>query len=284
MFTLKNTQMSVSVLDPVSDRERLSSRYCHGGYIWQVDDHLKGPLFSGPMYPSENPDPFDGQGIPEVFETSPGYYPTTIGDQVMVIGVGLVTRTSPVEPYHSRDNTSISRYCQWTIEKNDTAQVSMKTIDSFTGYGYALIRKVSIENSVLISETELLNTGSLPLPMRWFAHPFFPVNNSGICANIESLKTIPENPGFYFHADNQVAMHKTHDWKKMCYRPLEIDWKNPLTLSVSHPLLDTIVIKTDFPVSWLPIWANPVTFSIEPFLMKLLKPEESSCWKMTYMF
>ncbi|MEC7281971.1 MAG: hypothetical protein VXU50_07875, partial [Verrucomicrobiota bacterium] len=66
VYTLQNEVLSVDVLDPVADRERFGTRYCTGGYIFQVTDANYGPLLSGPTYP-DSFNTYDGQGIPDAF-------------------------------------------------------------------------------------------------------------------------------------------------------------------------------------------------------------------------
>jgi hypothetical protein len=75
MIELENGLLRVEVLHPSGDARRLGSRYCHGGFVWQVSEHRRGeagpkPLLSGPVFPAEPP-VFDGQGLPEAFQPLP---------------------------------------------------------------------------------------------------------------------------------------------------------------------------------------------------------------------
>src|SRR3990167_3012019 len=99
MLTLSNDELAISMLDPIADQSRLGSRFCSGGYIYQIKDHKLGNLLSGPSFPADVPSTFDGQGIPEVFEVALGQNDAKVGDDVLVIGTGLVTRVSPIKPF-----------------------------------------------------------------------------------------------------------------------------------------------------------------------------------------
>ena len=88
MYTLQNDQLSVDVLDPIADVERFGTRYCTGGYIFQVTDAEKGPLLSGPTYP-DSFNTFDGQGIPDAFNQSPLKDAKSSDTQALIIGIGL---------------------------------------------------------------------------------------------------------------------------------------------------------------------------------------------------
>ena len=90
MFTLDGENLKLWLLDPVADADKLGSRYCSGGYVWQLADARHGELLSGPCFPSPSPPPFDGQGLPEVFEIALGQDTATLGQDVWVIGVGRV--------------------------------------------------------------------------------------------------------------------------------------------------------------------------------------------------
>src|SRR4051812_38779822 len=115
MLHIENSGLRVSLLDPSADRHRLGSRYCAGGYIWQVTDSQKGELLSGPAYPAEPPT-FDGQGLPEVFEIALGQHQAKLGDDVWVIGVGLVKREGLSKPFHVRDNRKTAEFAPWKVE------------------------------------------------------------------------------------------------------------------------------------------------------------------------
>jgi outer membrane immunogenic protein len=69
MLTLTVNSLAVELLNPADtgDRARLGTRYCWGGYIWQVHDQQAGPLLTGPEWPHPTPTPFNGQGLPESF-------------------------------------------------------------------------------------------------------------------------------------------------------------------------------------------------------------------------
>src|SRR3954454_18157206 len=70
MYTLTSESLEVSILDPLADQGRFGTRYCTGGYIFQITDRRHGALLSGPTYP-DSFNWFDGQGIPDALNLSP---------------------------------------------------------------------------------------------------------------------------------------------------------------------------------------------------------------------
>jgi len=48
MYSIANASLTVSILDPIADQGRFGTRYCTGGYIFEVIDCQHGPLMSGP--------------------------------------------------------------------------------------------------------------------------------------------------------------------------------------------------------------------------------------------
>jgi hypothetical protein len=282
MLTIKNDHLNVSLLDPQADTHLLGSRYCHGGYIWQIEDNVLGPLLSGPKYP-DIPDPFDGQGMPEAFETALSYFPTSIGDTILIIGVGEVIRTSDIEPFHSRYNPQIKKPCSWIIQSEPDC-VLMKTDQFFKGYSFTLLKRVSLSGRTVQSFTEVVNSGPNPIPLKWFAHPFFPLTFDRSCCKLSLPVSIPPNPGFALSSESYICMDNNYNWESGCYRSLEIPWNKHLNVTVKHPLLNQISMDCKFNPTWLPIWANSKTFSVEPFFFKMSVPGSSTTWAIEYHF
>ena len=105
MLVLENSSLRVTLLDPVADRERLSIRYCCGGYIFQIEDKHAGALlaipdqltdeeakqYSGGKIWEDGFNVQDGQGIPDCFAGHGRPSPETVDGQMLVLGVGVCT-------------------------------------------------------------------------------------------------------------------------------------------------------------------------------------------------
>jgi hypothetical protein len=283
MFSLINDQLTVEILDPVKDNSRLGSRYCTGGYIWQINDNQLGNLLSGPQYPDPVPTRFDGQGVPEVFETALGHNDCAVGGEVLVIGVGKVLRSSTVNPFHVRDNPEVKEFCSWEINQSKNSVV-MITEQSFKEFHIALTREIILENRKVVSKTVLKNRGCSAIALRWFAHPFFPHTKDNVCCLFSVPVQVPENPGFYLNQDSYLTMSKDYPWNKGHYRPLEMDWGKVVKVKQLHPLIDHVDVSLEFPLAWMPVWANAATNSFEPYLSSAVEEGASKDWKIEYLF
>lgn len=283
MIFLENDYLKISILDPLSDQNRFGSRYCTGGYIWQITDKSLGDLLSGPQFPDPNPTKFDGQGVPEVFETAIGQDLAGKNEEVLVIGVGSVLRTSSVQPFHVRDNPVVTKFCDWVVLK-DNECCSMNTDQNFKKSSLSLCRKINLCNRTVISSSVLSNTGVEPIPLRWFAHPFFPHTGNLVCCQFSEDLIVPENPGFVLDQNGYLTMRREYPWVKGLFRALEMEWGEQLLVKQRHPLLSEIEIKMSFPVSRLPVWANANTFSFEPYLNATVLPGEDMRWAIEYRF
>ena len=280
MLFLKNSGLTVSILDPAADRDKLGSRYCSGGYIWQVEDDVHGSLLSGPFFP-DSTTPFDGQGAPEVFEIALGADVAGIGDEVCVLGVGMVRRESPVKPFHVRDNPTVTRFVDWHVEQ-ETNEVVMSASQSFRDYSIHILRRIRLKGRELVSHTEVSNTGERRLPLRWFAHPFFPVMETLCRFSLESCT--PSNPAFEMDTEGFVKRKSGYDWSKGFFQPLQLSFGFPVRVEQQHPKLGTVNVSCDFPLAWLPIWGNVRTFSFEPYYHTNLEQGMKTAWSIRYKF
>lgn len=293
MLSLANDNLVVSVLDPVADQVRLGSRYCTGGYAYDVTDRRLGPITSGPGYPDEAYPPiFDGQGLPEAFHSF--YYPgcegaalntlPPTGTPMLVIGVGIVP--SPA----SRDvrQMPVGEFCQWQVSQTATDLV-MKTSQSFGEWALTLTRTLRLVNRTLISETRLENTGAAPIHFRWFPHPFFPnpkgPDSTGECCKFNVPVSFPENIGYELKESGFITLKLDHEWDRAGhFQALTVGSGDKLVTTQRHPKTGLIVATCSYAPSFLPIWGNRHTFSFEPYTEQTVAPKASSTWSIVYDF
>lgn len=284
MYDMEGDGLTVRVLDPVTDQARLGSRYCTGGYIHQVIDSGAGPLFTGPQWDRELPDPFHGQGAPEAFALYPGADDAAIGALVGVVGVGAVRRTSAETPFQPRHNPEVVEFAAWHVTRRAGA-VAMTTEQAPGPWRYRLDRTVSVAGRTVRSETTLGNLGGPDLPFRWFAHPFFPTPDGERLFRANLPLAVPGSPGFSRDADGWFCRKPAFDWAAGCFADLAYDPAEgrPLDLVQRHPRVGEIAVRTDFVPTRFPIWGNDRTFSVEPYFGGILAPGQSASWAIWYV-
>lgn len=279
MFTLKNEQLTLSILDPIADAALLGSRFCSGGYIYQIEDHQLGKLLSGPSYP-DVPSTFDGQGIPEVFEIALGQNTVKQGEDVMVIGTGLVTRVSPVEPFSVRQNLAVKEHAKYAVEQTANT-MTFTTEQQFRDYRLKLVREIHLNQRTVSSKTTITNTGTPEIPVHWFAHPFFPLTKNGQYCHFDLEFELPKNIAFEV-IDGWIHTRKDYDLSIGLNVPLNMTLGYPIHARQKHPLLGEVKVECLFPVAFLPVWANQHTFSFEPYFHTILESKNTRSWVIAY--
>jgi hypothetical protein len=282
MLTLANSALSVSLIDPSNpaDRKRLGLRYCWGGYIWQVEDSVAGPLLTGPEWPLSEPIPFNGQGLPESFRSHEfgTSRPLIIeNDEGFIIGIGDITR-------NMAGIMSVKVPCPWSITTSH-GSIEFCTEQSGNGYACQLTRRIALNNRTLTSSSHLTNIGERMLPLHWFAHPFFALEDRLITCGLPGTWSMSENVGYELDDAHRLNFKRRFKHRDDGHFEQLIVGKNtPLRAVLSHPKLTEIVYSSDFVPDTCPVWGNSNTWSIEPYLATDLAPGTDRTWNLNYVF
>lgn len=271
MIKLSNDSLMVEILDPVEDRDRFGPRYCTGGYIFQVIDKTHGPLLSGPTYP-ESFNWFDGQGLPEAFHQQPIPDPSDPASPVLVVGIGRCDLAAG----------RIVEYCRWnqTIDP-DGCSARFSTVQTTGNTAFELERTVTLIGRSLSSESSIDNTGSTPIPIRWFPHPFFPHPADDELFLPGFAVSFPESEGFKI-GENGFVRRKNWPWTDGCYQAVDHHAKAPSTILQRHPKLGMVAVTLSYVPGLFPIWGNRNTFSFEPYLERTIAAGQRLAWSITY--
>jgi hypothetical protein len=270
MYTLKNETLAVSLLDPIADQDRFGPRYCTGGYIFQITDKRCGELLTGPTYP-ESFNWFDGQGIPDGFNLSP-LRRVPDSDIALILGIGVC----------NLQTKRVIEFCQWDIEQAST-QVRFRTTHAFHGFGCTLQRTVELHQRTVRSTTQLHNTGSLPIPVRWFPHPFYPQPAQDTLCRFNIPVSFPDTPYYELLASGFIA-RGGWPWGEGYFQALDHNATVPLTVLQKHPQLGLVAATCSYVPGFFPIWGNQHTFSWEPFFEQILEIGQEATWSIDYDF
>ena len=275
MLTLKNESLAVSVLDPIADSGRLGTRYCTGGFIFQIEDAARGILLSGPTFP-DSYNLFDGQGAPDAFQPHLVVEQDPSGKPSLVLGIGIGLIDPAADQRRDR--------CTWDIG-GGAGTLIFRTTQSAGPWSLKLERRLVLRGRTLRSQTALANTGSRHIPFQWYPHPFFPLYPGGECCRVSVPVTLPENPGYEL-SENGFLVIKDLPWTgtRNHLQLLGLAGDRPVSFLQKHPVTSLASAVCDYVPSRLPVWGNAHTFSFEPFYERNLSPQEEARWSITYDF
>jgi hypothetical protein len=188
VFSLANSELEVLVLDPVADRDRMGTRYCSGGYIFQITDAAVGELLTGPTYPHSF-NAFDGQGIPDSFARGPLRDPKS-PSRAIVTGIGIcdLAADAVVEP------------SEWAVDANGLSghspHIAMSTQHELASFALTLRRGVELVGRTVRSRVYVKNTGKVGFQICWFPHPFFPHPVGDELCRINAPVSVTEGAGY----------------------------------------------------------------------------------------
>lgn len=272
MIPIANEELAVTLLDANEDRHLLGTRYCAGGYIFQIEDARIGPLLTGPTYP-DTFDWYNGQGIPDSFAATPLYPRRADAADVLVLGVGTCTR----------DLSEVIRFDDWTIEERSETSLACAVSHRLDGQEVRVDRSVTLVGRTVTSTTTVTNAGEHQFAFSWFPHPFFPPPLSVELVRFSAPVTVPEG-GPYRASMNGFIVRETPLSADGDYAALAHEAPRGLTVLQRHPRLGLVAAQMDFAPTLLPIWGNDRTFSWEPHHDRSLAAGESSRWSISYHF
>ena len=278
MITLANAELSLQLIDPVADRDRLSSRYCWGGYIWQVFDAAGQALVTGPEWPNPTPRPFNGQGLPESFRfrRRSGEALTWNGREGVHLGGGRLG-------LDDKGEAVVVEPCVWTLERA-TDRLTFRTEQRMLGYDTALTREIQLRGRTIHSISRLTNRAGQPLSLEWFPHPFFALTDRLIEVEVPPACRLADNPGFSLDG-RRLASRKRFDGDRDGHMDfLLLPPGVTVQARLTHPRLQWVDFSTSYAPSECVIWGNGNTFSIEPYLAATLAPGETREWSVTTAF
>lgn len=278
MHYLKSGSLSAAIINPETDTELLGNRYCWGGYIWHVNCAERGDLTTGPEWPVSPPDPWNGQGLPEVFRWDDKIlgHPTTVNEQEgFIIGIGqahMEGKQPVVDKPSTWDTDLTADSCTMTSE------------DGLGSQRYRLKRRITLtDGKELSATTHITNIGEAPLPVHWYAHPFLPHDAQGHSSiSLQTPVTIADNPGYLLDSGELSMRGDTTFDAKGHFLWLGMDPGATLTGTHNPQTAKAVTIRCDGKLTMMPVWANNSTFSIEPYHLRHLLPGAEAQWSISY--
>ena len=126
------------------------------------------------------------------------------------------------------------------------------------------------------------NIGSVPVPLTWFAHPFFPWPEDGVCCRFSGDISLSDNPGFGLDENGFIVRLPDHDWSRGQLTQIEGLKGHRLDAVMRHPVRGEMTVQGDFAMSQMPIWGNACTVSFEPYLEESVDPNAELAWSLSY--
>ena len=279
MLTLANTDLRVELIDPATEQARLGPRFCWGGYIWQIHDREVGALLTGPEWPKPDPQPVNGQGLPESFRHS-----TTTGQPLLWDGATGLAPGAGALGRNAQGTVIVTAPCVWQVDQQPD-RVVFRTEQSVGRWSYALARTIALHGRQVRSHSRLTNRGATPLVLEWFAHPFFALQADGLQRlSLPEGTTVAENPGYVLTGRELTFRRAFVGEMDGHLEHLGLPAGQPFAAGLAHPGLAGVRFATDFAPYKCVLWANGNTLSLEPFLALNLAPGESREWTLTYDF
>ena len=271
MYEISSDDLNVLLLDPVADEKRFGTRYCTGGYVFQiVDRHTGTELLTGPTFPDEF-HPVHGQGIPDTFNHRPLYLRRE--NSFLILGIGMCDL---------REDRIVS-LCDWTVAEKSNSSIVFTTRHEFNEYSLQITRNVNVKGRTVESHTRVENRGTTYVPLSWYPHPFFPPREDNLLFSVPPSAYMDLPTGYFAVSDGMVRRNPGVGQDRS-FQPLVVGSEQNLAAVIHTGLGYECRMSTDYHSHFAPIWANEKTCSIEPYYDDTVFPGRSLSWTVRYAF
>jgi hypothetical protein len=281
VITLRRGEWTAEVYDPRADPAALGARYVHGCYVRAL---LRGgrcltTRLTGAW------DRFDGEGLPETFESSYGWGATPVGEEFLRIGAGRQRRTGN----HPGEVMALAPLCvalDWEILERGDDHLTMAAEDQLLWsvgkrYGYRIERRVRLLDDGLESWTRLKlwcgHWGGHHID--WFAHPFFAQDR--IDATALTFPGEPTVEGALVRGDDGTWHANEHHGRAVASGL----WgaREPIVVQLDPRRGGgRLALELDRPLDHAVTFAANHSFSVEPKLARAWNHGETAEWALRY--
>lgn len=277
-ITLRSGDWEVLVADPRPNPFALGGRYVHGGYIHRVRRGER--VLTGRAKAEWNP--FDGEGMPEVFEHDIGFTQAAIGETYLRLGAGRQVR----DGMRPKGLHAIDVAVRWELAESSDAHCVMRCRDAIARDGaeiaYELTRTVRVRADGLDSTTTLALRTPWNHPLNWFPHAFWAHSRADATAY-----RLPDHAT----ATGMVERDAEGWWRVRPRRPIgglgiaKGVWGHvgPVDCRLDDALGGGAVRMTpSYPWDHVVLWASPMSTSAEPILARMWPRDDAATWSVAY--
>lgn len=215
-----------------------------------------------------------------------GYDDAKQGEFFPKIGVGLLTKDllNVYDFFHSYEVTPPN--VEFT--QNEDAVTFDLTSSSESGYGYRLVKKISLKVNRLTLNYELFNTGTKAINTNEYSHNFIGINNQTIGSHYQLTLPNMKEMDVAVGAISKNGSQLTWDESPEADFYASIDW-NGVSTDYNWDLYNDDIkvgVKevSDFIPSKVALWGYTHVVCPELFIDIDLEPGETKKWERVYEF
>jgi hypothetical protein len=234
-------------------------------------------------------------GPVEEFQTPIGYETAKPGDSFLKVGVGLLKRIDD-KPYSFTTHFELVDGGKWSVKKTDKSITFEQVLgDQNSNYGYVYTKTIRVvgDDSQLVIEHRLKNTGKLPIASKLYDHNFLTVDGMGvgswysISVPYKIEPTRQPNAKFAKIEGSKaeyVADLQEQDRAAFGLQGFSNDPKDYHFTILNRTAKLQITITGDRPLIDASVWSIRSVLAVEPFIDIQADPGKDTVWSYTYNY